>query len=438
MMILVVGLAVFKALASGRGEPETSGKGAAPLVVETVRVTAQQVSRPWQGFGTARAMDAADVATEVTGRVIERGIMIESGMPATKGQVLLRLDPHDFEQRLASADERLAQFEASLEGLDREEARLVEQVEFAQEEADIAQRDYERTMEANDAGVGSPGGLDASLRGVRFAQRALAALQGRLDQIPSRRSGLNAQLASEQADWRTAKRDLDRTVITAPVGGVLQSVGPEVGEWVTAGQEVARVVNLSRIVVPLKLPVSAAGSVRVGDESKLESDGLQVSNWSGAIKRVAPEADESSRTMTVYVEVDQSAQGSGLLRPGQFVMGRVTAVDDQLRILIPRRAIVDDRVFVARKETGGEGLAMAQPVPVQVLYSLRGQFPGLSPDDTEWAVVRLGGELSEGDEVIASNLEQLRAGMLVDPRDAVESGAVNTTVETMIDAGGNP
>ena len=146
--------------------------------------------------------------------------------------------------------------------------------------------------------------------------------------------------------------------------------------------------------------------------------------------------------MTLFIEIDQSglagSRGEGLLRPGQFVLGRVSASESQPRILIPRRAIVDDRVFVARRVEGGEGLATAEPVSVKVLFSRRGQYPGLSPDDTEWAVVRVGGGLNEGDEIISSNLDQLRAGMSVDPRDVVESGAVNTTVETGLSVGGNP
>jgi multidrug resistance efflux pump len=445
VLVLALGVMVFVLLASGRSEPEASDREGAALVVETVRATAQPVSRPWLGYGTARAMDSANVAAEVTGRVIERADDIEPGVSVEPGRVLLRLDPHDFQQRVSSAEELVAQLEADLAGLGREEQRLTEQVGFATEEADIAQRDYDRTIEANDQGAGSPGGLDASLRSLRVAQRSLAALGSQLDQIPTRRASLNARVAGERARLSLAQRDLDRTVITAPVGGVLQSVTPEIGEWVSAGQTVARVVDLRRIEVPLRLPVSAAGSVRAGDEARIASDGLAELGWAGSVSRLSPEADESSRTMTLYIEIDQSAENGGLLRPGQFVMGRVSSSDQQPRILIPRRAIVDDRVFVASRGGGGggEGRATAQPVPVRVLYSVRGQYPGLSPDDTEWAVVRVGGGvggggLSEGDEIIASNLEQLRAGMLVDPRDVIESGAVETTVETGLDVGGNP
>lgn len=442
VVVLVIGVSVFALLASSRSQPEESGKGGEALVVETVRATAQPVSRPWRGYGTARAMDSADVAAEVTGRVIERAGDIEPGERVEPGRVLLRLDPHDFEQRVSAARELVTRLEADLAGLEREEQRLIEQVGFATEEADIARRDYDRTIEANDAGAGSPGGLDASLRALRASQRSLAALQSQLDQIPARRASLNARIASDRASLRLAQRDLERTVITAPVGGVLQRVTPEVGEWVSAGQTVARVVGLGRIEVPLRLPVSAAGTVRVGDDAQIVGDGLAELGWAGAVSRLAPEADESSRTMTLFIEVDQSrvaeSRGNGLLRPGQFVMGQVSASEAQPRILIPRRAVVDDRVFVARRVEGTEGRATAEPVPVKVLFSLRGQFPGLSPDDTEWAVVRVGGGLDEGDEIIASNLDQLRAGMSVDPRDVVESGAVNTTVETGLSVGGNP
>lgn len=430
VLVLLIGFAVFGLLASQRTAPAEAPRGNGAIVVETVRAEARSVRRPWRGFGTARAMDAADVAPEVTGRVIERGPEIEPGLAVTSGQVLFRLDPHDFEQRVATAEQRVAQLEADLEGLGREEARLNEQVALAAQEAAIAQRDYERVLEADADGVGSPGGNDASLRAKLIADRALAALRSQLDQIPTRRASLEAGLASERASLSLARRDLERTVITAPVGGVLQSVVPEVGEWVTAGQPAARIVDLSTLEIPLRVPASAAGSIRTGDEAEVASEGLALLGWSGRVARVAPEADENSRTMTLFIEVDQSdSEGDALLRPGQFVTSRVLSRDEEPRLLVPRRAILDDRIMVARASDGGEGLATVVPVSVRMLYSLRGQFPELSPDETEWAALAIGNGLRAGDRVIVSNLEQLRSGMLVDPRDATDPSGASPTVE---------
>lgn len=430
VVALLIGFGLFMLLASQRTPPKEDPGGSGAMVVETVRVEARPLRRPWQGFGTARAMDAADVAPEVTGRVIERGPEIEPGLPVERGQVLFRLDPHDFEARVSTAEQRVAQLEADLEGLAREESRLSEQVALARQEADVARRDYERVLEAERLGAGSPGSNDASLRAKLAAERALAALESQLDQVPSRHASLEARLASERAALEIARRDLARTVITAPVGGVLQSVTPEVGEWVSAGQPAARIVDLSTLEIPLRVPASAAASVRTGDEAEVSSEGLARLEWDGRVARVAPEADESSRTMTLFIEVDQEGAGGGaLLRPGQFVTARVLSRDAEPRLLVPRRAILEDRILIARSSDLGEGLATVEPLTVRMLYSLRAQFPGLSPDETEWAAIEIGNGLREGDRVVVSNLEQLRAGMLVDPRDATDPGGASTTVE---------
>src|SRR5690606_16430647 len=91
---------------------------------------------------------------------------------------------------------------------------------------------------------------------VARQERERLALQQQLDSVPSRRAATLAELAARRNDAAVARRQLERTAVTAPIGGVLESIDADVGEWVTAGQPVARVVDLRRIEVPLRVPAS--------------------------------------------------------------------------------------------------------------------------------------------------------------------------------------
>ena len=140
------------------------------------------------------------------------------------------------------------------------------------------------------------------------------------------RAALEARLAVEEAQEATAALNVSRTVIAAPFEGRIVDVNVDTGERVAPGQVVARLVDLSHLEVPLQAPVSAASSIRVGDEVSVMADGPSGDTWTGRIARMSPEADPTNRTVTVFVEIQQDPSGSeSLLRPGQFVIGTIAA-----------------------------------------------------------------------------------------------------------------
>ncbi|GJM18245.1 MAG: MexE family multidrug efflux RND transporter periplasmic adaptor subunit [Phycisphaeraceae bacterium] len=413
---LGVAIGIFVLLFMSRREIEHDDTAVAHPIVTSVTARERQVARAWEGYGTARSMNVADVSAEVAGRVVARPDAIEAGASIAAGDVLVEIDPVDFAQRAAAAEQAAAALEAELGGLEVEETRLREQVSLARGERDAAQRDYDRVREAVERGAGSQSEVDRYLSALRASDRVLSTLEQQLDLIPSRRAGVRARLAGERANLRVAQEDLARATVTSPISGVLQSVGPEVGERVNIGAMVARVVDLSRVEVPVRLPVSAFRSVSVGAEVELASDGPESAAWSGRIARIAPEADARARTVTVFVEVSQDPDAGGILLPGQFVVGRVSGRDNGARVVVPRRAVESDRVLVA-DASAEPGAASVRAAGVRVLYYVEGRFPAIDPAETEWAVLGPGSDLQPGESVIVSNLEQLRAGMVVEPRD---------------------
>jgi len=420
-VVIAIAVGVFAKLLADRPTIEPDDSTITPPIVDVVRVEARAVPRVWDGYGTARAMGSAVVPAQVAGRVAERPASVEAGEPIERGGLLVRLDDTDYLERVTAGEQAVAGLEADLAGLDVEAQRVQEQVTLADSERAAAQREYERAQEADRRGALSAGELDRKVSSVRAAERAVTALRQQLDLIPSRRASLRAKLAAERANLGVAREDLARTRIVSPIGGVLQSVEPEVGEWVGVGASVARVVDLSHLEIPLRLPASASASVAVGDPVALRTDGREQVRWQGTITRVAPEADAGARTITVFVEVRQEAGAPGVLLPGQFVVGRVSGRAGDPMLVVPRRAVEDDRVQVA-VAAGGEieaehpGASVVTPMSVRVVRHAEGRFPGLDPRETEWAVVT-GGGLEAGMSVIVSNLEQLRAGMVVEGHD---------------------
>ncbi|MEM7630346.1 MAG: HlyD family efflux transporter periplasmic adaptor subunit [Planctomycetota bacterium] len=425
LVVLAVGVSGYRLMAGLRPPVPRADQAAEALVVRTLPVAERRVRRVWEGFGTARALRKTDVPAELTETVLERPSEIEAGAGVEAGQTLLVLDARDVRDRLSAAEQSVEALRASLSALEVEEVRLAEQVDLSRDEADTARRDLERTRDAVRAGAGTESEIDAREAAVRRAERTLASLSQQLELIPSRRAQTRAQLAAEQANAEQARRDVERSVIRAPFDGTLQSVTPRAGERVRTGDVVARLVDLSLIEVPLRVPVSAARSIRVGDQVELVRDGAGIDDagWTGAVARIAPEADEASRTMTVFVliEQDPAAAGEvGLLRPGQFVVGRVRSAPGEPGLLVPRSAVRGDRAFLLGEPVaseGGDGAGGARRsvrvVAVTPRHDHAERFDDLDPRESQWVVIEPGGELSPGDAVVLTNLDQLIQGAVV-------------------------
>ena len=387
-------------------------------VVEASAQEASRVARRWEGFGTARAMSQAAVAPEVTARVVMRPDRIDPGVAVEAGELLLKLDESDFRERLESAQRAAEVLAAQLEGLDVEERRLAEQVEQAGEALRLTRWELERLEEALAGAAAKEIEVMRLRASLARQERERLALQQQLDSVPSRRAATMAELAARRNDAAVARRQLERTAVVAPIGGVLETIDADVGEWVTAGQPVARVVDLRRIEVPLRVPASAHGAVRVGDAAEVRPTNGDGSVWEARVARVSPTVDPATRTLTVYLEVDQaeaagagveSPAWAGLLLPGRFVSAEVVAAAGNGRrlILVPRRAVAGDRVWVAAEDD--EGRTRAQPRQVRVLHHVVGEFPALAEGETQWSVIGEG--VREGERVIVTNLDELTAGV---------------------------
>lgn len=425
LLVAIVLIAAAAGLAfvlySTRVQPATVPEEIARLSVRVMEARPISVSRTWDGYGTARSMNAADLVAQVAGRVVERPERIEAGVRVGEGDLILKLDTTDYENALASAEQASAALEAQLDGLVVESDRIGTQLGYARDEIDAARRDLERVEQALDAGAANQAQRDAAILSLRRIQREAEMLQQQLDVLPSRRATLEAQLAGQRAAATTARANVERSEIRAPFDGELQRVAGRPGDWLGVGTVAARIVDASRLEVPISLPSSSSSWVRSGHRVDLWTGAPQgTPDTEGRITRVAPEADSTSRTITVFVEVAQDPRAEDRLDPGRFVMGRVRTPDPERRFVVPRRAIQSGRLLIATPNGDGTFTVVAREI--DIAYSFEDSIDEIDPEEDQWTVIR--GGLAQGDLVIVSLLDQLREGMVVGVVD--ESGGVGT------------
>lgn len=411
VVLIAIAVGIVGLLMASRESGEMKPPSTTSALVRTIESIHRPSSRIWAGYGTVRTMNSADVVAEVSGRVIERPESIEPGNRVRTGDLIVRLDDTDFINALDSSRQAVKSLEAQIQGLMVESEQLGSQVEYATQEIGAAKRDLDRVDQVIAQGVGNEGERDVKLASLMRSQRELSVLQQQLELIPSRRARLEAELASQRANERIASQNVDRSTIRAPFESELQTVSPRVGDWVALGTSVARVVDLTKLEIPLKVPASASAWIKQGDEVRLwvrEPDNQP--DQIGKVSRIAPEADASNRTMTIFVEVEQDESDADRLLPGQFVHGRVVTHDPHDRVILPRRAVQSGTVFVASMVDDKRTIEV---VPVKVAYSFESLMPEIDAMETQWVALEIGHEPVEHSPIVVSLLDQVVSGMHV-------------------------
>ena len=384
-LALLLAVAVFWGLYRTRPVVEHVQATAAQPTVAAFRAATVAVQRQWTGYGTVQALDSAEIRARVTATVLAIPEQVQAGQRVAAGQLLVQLDDADFDRQLDVARQRIAEIDAALDQLAVEESLLGERLSLADTQVSIARSEYDRQVSLRQRDVNNAQNVDAAQRTLITAQQNRLQLLELQRSIPPRRSSLQAQRASQLAQVNLAELSQQRTRITSPIDGVIQSLDVEVGENLMAGQQqVARVVAIDRVEVPIKLAAAARQEVVVGDRVVLRPTGplgrLPLAGWETQIRRIAPEADTATRTFTVYAELEQSADRAMLPAPGMFLRATVYADATEDRFVVPRSSINADRIQLVRDQQ-----LVSQPV--EVLYTIAQEYPSFGLAVDQWAVL---------------------------------------------------
>ncbi len=375
-----------------RPEPARSDLKARAPLVSTVKLAPRDVREVLEGFGTVRSDREATLTAEVSAPVVELVGDLKEGMAVEAGQVLVRLDDRQYRHELHEAESRLQAAEAELAQIVVQRGNLGSLLEIAEADLELTHNEAERVRKLYEAGNAPKTEYDTIRLKYQAAARAKQQLENELALLEPRRLRLAADRSAAEARAERAALDIERCSIKAPFVGVVASLAVQEGTKVRVGGEIARVVNLGWMEVPLELPVSKRPAAEVGASAVLYVESMPELRWSGTVARIAPVADARSRTFKAYVEVDNAAQATPLL-PGYFVKAEIEGPVLPDSLVVPRGAVIKDRLFVVNDHQAHE-----RRVNVE-------QYLG---DD---AVVT--GDLAPGDLVIVTNLDMLFDGAAV-------------------------
>lgn len=362
--------------------------------------------------GTVRRIAESGRVVEATvgGRQYRHQLTLDIGHEVRRGDVLVEIDPTDYQLQLqiAQAKEELARNQlAKLLAWERDETikQLQAQLAGAQAELEKAQSDLARYTSLRERGVVSESEYEAVLTRQRAADAAVKQAQAALEMSAKptaeeiavaesqvKLAAAEVALWQEKVDKCTIRCPLDQAVITERHVGV--------GDRVTSmpATPILELVDPTILFAEVAVPQQHQGRVRLDDPVLVRIKGLER-EVPGLVCLVNQKIDPSTRTFRVRVAIDNSQLGlkSGSL--ADIVLTLHSAAD---AMVVPAGAVsfVDGMPTVFVLEPRQDGLATA----VQRRVAL-----GLSTQ-SEWEILS---GVAPGEQVAVGNGQRLGDGAVV-------------------------
>ena len=299
--------------------------------------------------------DTVLIQPQVSGYVVE--VLVNDNEHVEAGQVLARIDPTTFQARLDQAIAQANALDAAISAVDDkaalEQAVIAQRtagVASARAEAGRAQADLRRYGDLAGQGWVSDqklqtvrAGAAQSEAGVAQAQAALEAERRSAESLGSARAQTVAQAAAARAAVEQARLDLERTVIRAPVAGVVGARSVRPGQLVQPGGSLMSIVPLGKAYVVANFKETQVARLRVGQAVEIKADAFGGEGITGRVESFAPATGAEfalipvenavgnftkiAQRIPVRIAVDSRAPLSGALRPGLSVEVRVDVRD---------------------------------------------------------------------------------------------------------------
>jgi RND family efflux transporter MFP subunit len=369
--VLSMGLITAFLVLTNRSQPEVARLQPEPPHVEVLEVQPQNVRVTVTSQGVAMPRTEIDLVTEVAGKVIHVHPAFAAGGSFQRGDILVAVDPRDYQLARIEAQSRLA-----------EAQRLL-----AQEEAQVEQALKEWQV------LGKGEATPLALRTPQLRE-------------------IRAKVAAAKADGAKARLQQIRCVLRAPFDGRIRIKHVDLGQYLVPGEKVARLYATDSLEV--RLPVSMEqlafldipwiskknGSTHTAPSVTLQTTiGKGMARWVGYIIRTEGALEPTSGQLSLVARVTEpeSDQNHGRpLLPGTFLKAEIEGLEYQQVFVLPP-AVVNTRT--------------EQVLVVGDDNRLKIQSLDILKTETDRIVVR--GGLQAGDQVVLSGVDIPIGGMQV-------------------------
>ncbi|MBL7996134.1 efflux RND transporter periplasmic adaptor subunit [bacterium] len=213
-----------------------------------------------------------------------------------------------------------------------------------------------------------------------FEEQAISALQ--LKNLEYQRDAAKAQ-----ADM--AKLRLDRTVITSPIGGILNDRFVDEGEIIGPGMPIAQVIDMNQMKVVVGVPERYSKELRVGLPVEFTVDSYPGETFAGTISFISAAVNPDNRSIPVEINF---VNAQGKLKPQMIA-------SIKLKLISSSKAILISQDYIQQVDMG--------KLVVYVMNNGVAEERTITLGGSDGATVRVMQGLKEGDQVITVGFQNL-------------------------------
>ena len=258
VLLALAGLVVLLLLTAPNKDPELQ-----QVLVPGVRVAAVGFHDLVPAEVVSGRLDPARRAAmhfELSGQIESRPV--EPGQRVRQDDLLLSLASGDYQDALAEAEARLAQESRDVER-DRELLTL------SKRNYNLQNNDLDRLVKLGADSLVSKSLLDE-------ARIKLLQLQAEVARLNSSVASAESRIALKQAERNRAARNLARTQLLAPFAGSVNAVEAQVGDYVTPGDMIAELIDISSLDLYVEVRGNVAQSLQQGDSVDVVIEGVTL------------------------------------------------------------------------------------------------------------------------------------------------------------------
>lgn len=293
--------------------------------LETSAVSRGEISKIINGTGTVRPEITVEVGTEVSGRILS--VSVDYNSVVKKGDILAEIDPENLQNRV---EQNLAQVENRSSDITIQKAAL----KRAEVNAAQAKRSLERRQKLFDEEAISQSQLEQSERTMNLAVADLELSKARV-------AGALSSLKQSEANLRTAKVNLSRAVIRAPIDGMVIERLVDPGQTVAASLSAPKLFriagDLSKIQVDAAIVEGDVSGLDAGDKTTFNVDAYPGRAFSGVVEQLRFKSEKRNNIVT-YTAVIKANNDERLLMPGMTANLQITTNSKTGILRIPTTA----------------------------------------------------------------------------------------------------
>jgi HlyD family secretion protein len=321
---LALGLLVLAAVGGGGAWWYQKQSEAARPQLRTAKVERGTLTATVAASGTLAAVVQVQVSSQVSGQI--RDVLADFNAEVRKGQVLARLDPETFEFRVRQAEADVEAARAQIAVQQASVATRQSDVTRAIINRDEARRDLERKAGLVERNFISPAERDKAESLLRVLDQDVESARAQLQLGEAQVRNARSTVTQREAQLASARVDLDRTIIRAPVDGVVIKRSIEPGQTVAASLQAPELFLIAQDLRAMQVEVSIdeaeVSRVRTGQKATFTVDAFAGRTFEGSVTQVR-KASLNQQNVITYTALVSATNENQTLLPGMTANVRI-------------------------------------------------------------------------------------------------------------------